>query len=349
MCRSAVVMVMLACAGCALARVLPHSTTDVHTSKGDQISRAAHTIRDTHSSRGAHTSKGANSLKVVKTTRTEPFLRLSKVDSSKFPNIPDYVFKNVMDDPPEAQRLLLEEHQDPEVIAGFFQGDMAGLTLELLGSSRVGLNWKTFPERRWNNATVPYLVSDLYLPSEREMIERAVATLNFMTCVRFVPWDGSAQDYLTFVPVKQPAGCWSFVGKRGGQQVVSLQAPDSHSKRCFTALGKPIHEILHALGIFHEQARADRDEHITIITKNIIPEYINNFGKVSVENTTLSYNYDYNSVMHYGDNFFRYDNICVMNGFENRQVEELRHLGNTWESLLKKRFATQWLHQSNTK
>ena len=65
--------------------------------------------------------------------------------------------------------------------------------------------------------------------------------------------------------------CWSFVGKKGGQQVLSLQAPDSISKRCFYSLGKPIHELLHALGMFHEQARPDRDDHIEIITDNIIP------------------------------------------------------------------------------
>ena len=61
---------------------------------------------------------------------------------------------------------------------------------------------------------------------------------------------------------------------------MSLQAPDEYSKRCFISLGKVIHELLHALGMFHEQARPDRDEHIDIITENIIPSECVIGGKV---------------------------------------------------------------------
>ncbi|XP_045601849.1 seminal metalloprotease 1 isoform X2 [Procambarus clarkii] len=285
-----------------------HSIRESHTYRGAHSTRGAHVTRSAHTRRGTDATRvrSTSTLKVAKIRRTEPILRLDEVDRNKFPNISDYVLQNVQDYPPEAQKLLQEDHQDPEVTGGFFQGDMAGLTFEFLGSTRVGLNWNVFPERRWTNATVPYVISDHYLPREQDMIERAVATINFMTCVKFVPWDGEARDYVLFWPAKKPAGCWSFVGKRGGQQVVSLQAPDSHSKRCFISLGKPIHEMLHALGVFHEQSRADRDEHVTILKHNIIPKYFNNFGKQSADNTTFPYHYDYNSVMHYGDNFFSY-------------------------------------------
>ncbi|XP_042240578.1 hatching enzyme 1.2-like isoform X2 [Homarus americanus] len=281
MCRTVGVVMMLACAGCALARVLP-STSSVHTTRDARI------------------------LKAARAAQTEPILQLREVDRDKFPDIPDYVFQNIMDYPREVQKLLRQDHQDPEVTAGFFQGDMAGLTTEFMLSTRVGLNWKVFPNRRWTNATVPFVISRHYLPAEREMIERAIATLNFMTCIKFIPWDGEAEDYLIIWPVEEPAGCWSYVGKRGGQQVVSLQPPDSRSNRCFISLGKPIHELLHALGIFHEQARADRDNHVTIITRNIIPDYYHNFGKQGEENTTFPFDYDYDSVMHYGKNFFSY-------------------------------------------
>ena len=37
------------------------------------------------------------------------------------------------------------------------------------------------------------------------------------------------------------------------------------------AIGKPVHEIIHALGFFHEQSRFDRDQNVFIIKKNIIP------------------------------------------------------------------------------
>ena len=65
--------------------------------------------------------------------------------------------------------------------------------------------------------------------------------------------------------------CWSFIGRVGGQQVLSLQPPDERGPKCLAGPGKPIHEMLHALGIFHEQSRADRDEHVHFFSVNVIP------------------------------------------------------------------------------
>ena len=41
---------------------------------------------------------------------------------------------------------------------------------------------------------------------EKMFIEDAINILNFMTCIKFVPWDGEAKDYLVIWPVKKPAG-----------------------------------------------------------------------------------------------------------------------------------------------
>jgi len=92
-----------------------------------------------------------------------------------------------------------------------------------------------------------------------------------MTCVRFVPWDGKAKDFLLIWPIKYPKGCWSYVGRFGGPQIVSLQPPDSKGPNCLGKEGRSIHELLHALGIFHEQSRADRDKFVQIHIDNVIP------------------------------------------------------------------------------
>ena len=63
-----------------------------------------------------------------------------------------------------------------------------------------------------------------------------------------------------------PAGCrcWSYVGRRGGEQVVSL----ARSGCVYHQVVQ--HELLHALGFNHEQTRSDRDSHVRIIYQNIM-------------------------------------------------------------------------------
>ena len=57
-----------------------------------------------------------------------------------------------------------------------------------------------------------------------------------------------------------------------------------------------MHEIGHALGMWHEQQRADRDDHIRILYENL-GSYVSQFAKLS----TVDYGvpYDPQSVMHY--------------------------------------------------
>ena len=56
--------------------------------------------------------------------------------------------------------------------------------------------------------------------------------------------------------------CFSMIGRQGGKQQISL------GNGC-GQIGVAIHEIMHALGFFHEQSRRDRDNYITINFGNI--------------------------------------------------------------------------------
>lgn len=76
--------------------------------------------------------------------------------------------------------------------------------------------------------------------------------------------------------------CWSFVGKFGGAQILSLEPPDEKGPNCLENEGKAIHELMHALGIFHEHSRADRDMYIDIHYENIIP------GKLTFRNYAIA-------------------------------------------------------------
>ncbi|KAJ1346497.1 Astacin (Peptidase M12A) [Parelaphostrongylus tenuis] len=64
------------------------------------------------------------------------------------------------------------------------------------------------------------------------------------------------------VMVVESVGCWSHIGRIGGQQLLSLGAGCEH-------IGIAVHEIGHALGLFHTQSRHDRDQFITLYENNI--------------------------------------------------------------------------------
>lgn len=119
----------------------------------------------------------------------------------------------------------------------------------------------------------------------RPRVEAAIAHWQQKTPFRFE--EGEADDHLVFV---RKVGCWSQVGRRGGAQEISLGAG--------CGVGPAIHEIGHAIGLWHEQSRSDRDNFIEIIWENINPSQAHNFDKHLQDGEDLG-NYDYDSIMHY--------------------------------------------------
>lgn len=108
----------------------------------------------------------------------------------------------------------------------------------------------------------------------------------------------TSRDSLRFV---KGSGCYSYVGRVGGPQpisvgfgceYVSMLSSNSLVARFVIFAQKYInfyilkfqfgivaHEIGHALGFFHEQARSDRDDYLSINLANISPARIGNFDK----------------------------------------------------------------------
>lgn len=132
---------------------------------------------------------------------------------------------------------------------GLFEGDQA-IDNELFSYFRVGLKWDVFPEKLWPNRTIPYAISPLYEPEDMITILSAIRTLNAMTCLKFVKWNGKAEDFLLIWPIKYPKGCWSFVGKTGGAQILSLQPPDHTGPNCLGGEGEKNYYFLFALSHF---------------------------------------------------------------------------------------------------
>ncbi|XP_076332023.1 meprin A subunit beta-like isoform X2 [Tachypleus tridentatus] len=155
--------------------------------------------------------------------------------------------------------------------------------------------------RLWPKRIIPYVMDSSYDNQDRQKLKKAMFQIEKNACVQFKQRD-SETDY---VMIKRDKGCYSDVGRTGGCQVLSLD------DRCFyhpRSSGIIVHEILHALGFWHEHNRPDRDGFIVIKWDNIIPEKKQNFIKRSeVTVDLLDMDYDYGSIMHYGTRAFAYD------------------------------------------
>uniref|UniRef100_F7BBI5 Metalloendopeptidase n=3 Tax=Ciona intestinalis TaxID=7719 RepID=F7BBI5_CIOIN len=142
---------------------------------------------------------------------------------------------------------------------------------------------------------VPYTFNANVAESKREKVRQAILRYNEVTCIRIRPRRGE-RDY---IEIKDGTGCMSDLGRSGGKQSMTL------GRGCDSMRGIIIHEFMHALGFFHEQSRFDRDRYVTVVWNNIKSGANVNFNKMGRE-TWDSYGSDYDpdSVMHYGGNFF---------------------------------------------
>uniref|UniRef100_A0A3Q1HS68 Metalloendopeptidase n=1 Tax=Anabas testudineus TaxID=64144 RepID=A0A3Q1HS68_ANATE len=143
--------------------------------------------------------------------------------------------------------------------------------------------------------TVPYYLEDSLEMNAKGVILKAFDQYRLKTCIDFAPWKGEEN----YISVFKGSGCFSKVGnRRVGKQQLSI---GSNCDR----LGTVEHEFLHALGFWHEQSRADRDDYVDIMWDRIEPGKEHNFNTYDdTVSSALGVPYDYGSVMHYSKTSF---------------------------------------------
>ena len=88
------------------------------------------------------------------------------------------------------------------------------------------------------------------------------------TCIRFRQRNGD-NDHVYIQRGSVNSGCWSYVGRTGGRQILNLQVPEYPGAAHCVWTGTVSHELIHAIGYYHEQSRPDRDDFVEINWNNI--------------------------------------------------------------------------------
>ncbi|XP_065065868.1 zinc metalloproteinase nas-4-like [Rhopilema esculentum] len=152
----------------------------------------------------------------------------------------------------------------------------------------------------WHTRQIPYVLDSSLNNRKRAAIRNAIRDYHRYTCIRFTRVSpASKEHYIRFFSGR---GCWSYVGK------TSAKHQDISIGRGCGIKGIVIHELMHALGFWHEQSRYDRDSYVRIVWSNIPTNRRHNFNKKSIQEvTSLGLPYDYDGVMHYGAKAFAID------------------------------------------
>lgn len=153
--------------------------------------------------------------------------------------------------------------------------------------------------KKWTNATVYYKIS---YTAKRDSILKAINHISLRSRLKFVERTTQG-NYLDFVLSPDPSiNSSAQLGMEGGRNEIRITSTANS--------GIVVHEIMHAVGVFHEQSRSDRGNYISINYANIDDDYESQFnvrpGSVGVGS------FDFNSIMMYGSYYFSINGLPSM-------------------------------------
>jgi hypothetical protein len=168
------------------------------------------------------------------------------------------------------------------------------------------------PIGKWEKGKIPYFLKGNFSDQDIAYIEKAMKK-----------WEDTAD--IDFRKVSPRAGAYRIEKVDDDKWQSSI---GENNSVCYMIVGSGqdplehiIHELGHGIGLLHEHQRPDRDNFVNINYGNILSSFHFNFDKKDNPLITESdYNYDFNSVMHYGETAFSSNGGLTIEPINNSEV-----------------------------
>ncbi|SDJ41282.1 M12 family metallopeptidase [Chryseobacterium jejuense] len=174
----------------------------------------------------------------------------------------------------------------------FFQGDIVLSDQQLAEGGTANKGGASL--YKWPSGKIYYTIAGNMGSINVNKINTAVSEYNNKTNTQWIPRTNQS-NYVEFIfGSSNGSDGWAHIGYQGGKQTISLDQ--------YISVGSVIHEMGHTVGLYHEHARQDRDQYVSIQWNNIQDGQAYNFNKYTSGTDIGPFNI--NSVMMYWPNSY---------------------------------------------
>ena len=193
--------------------------------------------------------------------------------------------------------ILLTKQEEDQLRAAAMNDGPEERAPSLRGrGSRSGLKSS---RTRWPGGVLTYEFGDTFSKKDKEYVKKVMQEFQdeisdafppVRECISFK--EGDRGNRVFFIGPKEAVSCSSSFGL---QKLGTLKL----GPQCLTR-STIKHELMHSLGIYHQQSRSDRDDHVKILWKNIDEKFLGQFNKYHPAYIDAhGVPYDLMSMMHY--------------------------------------------------
>ncbi|WP_250253968.1 M12 family metallopeptidase [Chryseobacterium sp. Marseille-Q3244] len=199
------------------------------------------------------------------------------------------------------QEITYERKND----LNFFQGDIVLSDQQLSEGGTANKGGASL--YKWPSGKIYYTIASNMGSINVNKINTAVSEYNNKTNTQWIPRTNQS-NYVEFIfGSSNGSDGWAHIGYQGGKQTVSLDQ--------YISVGSVIHEMGHTVGLYHEHARKDRDQYVSIQWNNIQDGQAYNFNKYTSGTDIGPFNI--NSVMMYWPNSYSKNGLPTIKRADN--------------------------------